>query len=239
MIDSYTTLASNSGKSMSDIAEAQDALGQNMRDMVSNVAIDALVQAGAISASAGEQIKSLDSVEGKVDALKGALDEYNQTGVPPKSIVVSSNASEVARSTTTTLQKIPDEDVTIRVKQEIAKATKYTNALGLYNGTNFHKGGLAVLGDGGKREPYLTPDGTFGVSPAVDTMYNLPRGSKVWSSIQKFKSQASNNDYLKSFMNQLPKFAMGTQSSFLDSPKMPNVFNLSRYHNLLSTYIRR
>lgn len=224
MIDSYTTLASNSGKSMSDIAEAQDALGQNMRDMVSNVAIDALVQAGAISASAGEQIKALDSVEGKVDALKGALDEYNRTGVPPKSIVVSSNASEVARSTTTTLQNIPDEDVIIRVKQEIAEATKYTNALGLYTGTNFHRGGLAVLGDGGKREPYLTPDGTFGVSPAVDTMYNLPRGSKVWSSIQKFKSQASNNDYLKSFMSQLPKFAMGTQTSFLDSPKMPNVF---------------
>lgn len=224
MIDSYTTLASNSGKSMSDIAEAQDALGQNMRDMVSDVAIDALVQAGAISASAGEQIKALDSVEGKVDALKGALDEYNQTGVPPKSIVVSSNASEVARATTTTLQNIPDEDVIIRVKQEIAEATKYTNALGLYNGTNFHRGGLAVLGDGGKREPYLTPDGTFGVSPAVDTMYNLPRGSKVWSSIQKFKSQASSNDYLKSFMNQLPKFATGTQRSFLDMPKMPNVF---------------
>jgi len=228
MIDSYTTLASNSGKSMSDIAEAQDALGQNMRDMVSNVAIDALVQAGAISASAGEQIKSLDSVEGKVDALKGALDEYNQTGVPPKSIVVSSNASEVARSTTTTLQNIPDEDVIIKVKQEIAEATKYTNAIGLYNGTNFHKGGLAVLGDGGKREPYLTPDGTFGVSPAVDTMYNLPRGSKVWSSIQKFKSQASNNDYLKSFMDQLPKFATGTQNSLLDSPKMPNVFAQSQ-----------
>ena len=224
MIDSYTTLASNSGKSMSDIAEAQDALGQNMRDMVSNVAVDALVQSGAISASAGEQIKALGSVEGKVDALKGALDEYNQTGVPPKSIVVNSNASEVARSTTATLQNIPDEDVIIRVKQEIAEATKYTNALGLYNGTNFHRGGLAVLGDGGKREPYLTPDGAFGVSPAVDTMYNLPRGSKVWSSIQKFKSQASSNDYLKSFMNQLPKFATGTKQSFLDSPKMPNVF---------------
>lgn len=228
MITSYTTLASNSGKSMSDIAEAQDALGQNMRDMVSDVAVDALVQAGAISASAGEQIKALDSVEGKVDALKGALDEYNQTGVPPKSIVVSSNASEVASATTTTLQDIPDEDVIIRVKQEIAEATKYTNALGLYNGTNFHRGGLAVLGDGGKREPFLTPDGHFGVSPAVDTMYNLPRGSKVWSSIQKFKSQAANNDYLRSFMSQLPKFATGTQNSFLDSPKMPNVFAQSQ-----------
>ena len=104
----------------------------------------------------------------------------------------------------------------------------------LYNGTNLHKGGLAVLGDGGKREPYLTPDGTFGVSPAVDTMYNLPRGSKVWSSIQKFKSQASNNDYLKSFMGQLPRFAMGTQNSFLDSPKMPNVSNEQKSNSVSS-----
>ena len=96
--------------------------------------------------------------------------------------------------------------------------------MGYAKGTNFHKGGLAILGDGGRKEPFLTPDGRFGVSPAVDTMYNLPRGSKVWSSIQKFKSQASNNDYLKSFVSQLPKFATGTKQSFLDSPKMPNVF---------------
>ena len=101
-------------------------------------------------------------------------------------------------------------------------------------GTNFHRGGLALLGDGGKSEPFLTPDGRFGVSPAVDTMYNLPRGSKVWSSIQKFKSQASNNDYLKSFMNQLPKFATGTSSSFLDSPKMPNVFNEQKSNSVSS-----
>ena len=232
MLKDYETLASNSGKSMSDIADAQDLLGENMRNMVSNVSISALEQSGALSESAASQINSLDSVEGKIDSLQWALDYYNQTGVPAKTINIDvSPALQAIADVQQRLYNIPDEQVYINVQEKrVYTATSPTGqqGMGYATGTNFHKGGLAILGDGGKREPYLTPDGRFGVSPAVDTMYNLPRGSKVWSSIQKFKSQASNNDYLKSFMNQLPKFAMGTQNSFLDSPKMPNVFAQSQ-----------
>ena len=227
MIDSYTTLANNSGRSMTEIAEGQDMLAQNMRDMVSNVAIDSLTQSGALSESAASQVNSLGSIEEKVGALQWALEYYNNTGVPAKTINVDvSPALQAIADLQQRLKNIPDEDVYINTTEKrVYIAGSPTGAQQMYaTGTNFHKGGLAILGDGGRKEPFLTPDGRFGVSPAVDTMYNLPRGSKVWSSIQKFKSQASNNDYLKSFMNQLPKFAMGTPKSFLDSPKMPNVF---------------
>ena len=201
MIGSYATLASNSGQSMSDIAGAQDFLSANMKNMVTNVGIDALVQAGVLSESAASQIGSLGSVQDKIGALKGALDTYNATGVPPKSIVVSSNAAEVANATTTTLKNIPDEEVLVKVKQEIAEATKYTSALGLFAGTDSHVGGPAVLGDGGRAEPFMTPSGVFGVSPSTDTLYpNLPQGTKVWPSIQRFKMD-------------IPHFATGAKGS--------------------------
>ncbi|POD46291.1 hypothetical protein BKM15_25970 [Pseudomonas syringae pv. syringae] len=48
-------------------------------------------------------------------------------------------------------------------------------------GTEGHPGGLAILGDGKKKELYVTPDGQIGLSPAKDTLMNLPAGTKVFS----------------------------------------------------------
>lgn len=74
----------------------------------------------------------------------------------------------------------------------------------LATGTDSHSGGLAWLGDGGRHEPYLTPDGSFGISPNDWTLYDLPKQTKVWSSVDNF-------------MRDLPKFSMGTGNSWLDS----------------------
>lgn len=93
---------------------------------------------------------------------------------------------------------------------------------GYATGTDYHTGGLAFLGDGGRREPFLTPDGMFGVSPATDTLYNLPRGTKVWSSIDKFKRDTLHKPYLSNYLGLLPRFANGTIRSFMDD--VPNVF---------------
>ncbi|MBR7928455.1 phage tail tape measure protein [Aerococcaceae bacterium zg-ZUI334] len=85
-----------------------------------------------------------------------------------------------------------------------------------YSGTNRHVGGALILGDGGRQEPFLTPDGRFGVSPAHDTVYDLPYGTKVWSSLNRFRQEASASPYLASFLDKLPHFATGTKQSFLD-----------------------
>lgn len=71
------------------------------------------------------------------------------------------------------------------------------------DGTGSHGGGLAWLGDGGVSEPFLTPDGTFGISPPDWTLYDLPRMTKVWPSID-------------SFLGNIPKYAKGTSISHLD-----------------------
>lgn len=93
-------------------------------------------------------------------------------------------------------------------------------------GTEEHAGGLAFLGDGGRREPFLTPDGYFGVSPSTDTLYDLPRGTKVWSSIDKFKRDTLHKPYLAGYLDKLPRFAKGTLKSFIDNTnvRVPDVF---------------
>lgn len=46
-------------------------------------------------------------------------------------------------------------------------------------GTNFHPGGLAIVGDGGGPELIQYPNGRLALSPSTDTLVNLPRGTKV------------------------------------------------------------
>lgn len=58
------------------------------------------------------------------------------------------------------------------------------------NGTNYHSGGDAILGDGGEYEPFLLPNGLLGLSPDMPTLFsNLPTGTKVWSSVKDFFKQ--------------------------------------------------
>jgi hypothetical protein len=49
----------------------------------------------------------------------------------------------------------------------------------LLHGTDGHKGGLAIVGDGGKKELIQTPDGQMMLSPDTSTLMNLPKGTQV------------------------------------------------------------
>ena len=206
MIDSYITLSGSSGKSMTEIAEGQDALSENMRNMVSEVAIASLEQSGALSGSASSQINSLGSVADKVGALQWALDYYNRTGIPAKTIKLDiSPALQAIAELQQAIYNIPDEQVYINrckrteyIQQPVQAANK---AMGYATGTDSHVGGPAILGDGGREEPFLTPSGYFGISPDQDTLFpNLPRGTQVWPSIQDFKLD-------------IPHFATGASGS--------------------------
>ncbi|MEK5068109.1 hypothetical protein [Sporosarcina sp. FSL K6-1508] len=48
-------------------------------------------------------------------------------------------------------------------------------------GTNFHPGGPAIVGDGGGPELIRYPGGGLSLSPGVDTLMNLPKGTSVLS----------------------------------------------------------
>jgi TP901 family phage tail tape measure protein len=76
-------------------------------------------------------------------------------------------------------------------------------------GNPYFEGGETWLGDGGKREPFLTPQGQFGVSGSDWELYDLPRGTRIWPTRQAFKTSARYSDGLKGYLDQLPKFAKG------------------------------
>lgn len=52
-------------------------------------------------------------------------------------------------------------------------------------GGTMEKEGLAVLGDGGKNELFMSPSGKWGVSPAVPTLFNLEKGTKILPDVNK------------------------------------------------------
>ena len=55
-------------------------------------------------------------------------------------------------------------------------------------GTNFHKGGLAVVGDGGKQEVIEASGKTF-LSPSSATLVDLPRGARVYKDYNDYVSK--------------------------------------------------
>lgn len=145
-----------------------------------------------------------------------------------ESLIQSINGVPTRKSTTITADASQAFGVIGSVRNALSSisrgwtATLRAITTGYATGTDYHKGGLAFLGDGGRREPFLTPDGMFGVSPATDTLYNLPRGTKVWSSIDKFKRDTLHKPYLSNYLGLLPRFANGTIRSFMDD--VSNVF---------------
>ena len=52
-------------------------------------------------------------------------------------------------------------------------------------GTEDHPGGLAIVGDGGRPEPIITPDGKAFLSPSTATVVDLPKHSVVLSDTSK------------------------------------------------------
>lgn len=156
-----------------------------------------------------EEIKKLwtetnaDSTTSKIDGVNTAMNNLNGKSASV-SVNVTDNASWVIQRVTSQLNSLSGRTATAYVSALNPTAT-------YAKGTSFHPGGLAILGDGGRHEPFLTPSGNFGVSPNRDTLFDLPRGTKVWSS-------------LSDFMSKLPRFATGTERSFLDKIKVPNGF---------------
>lgn len=73
------------------------------------------------------------------------------------------------------------------------------------DGTDFHKGGKAVLGDGYVSEVVENPDGSLFLTPNKPTILDLPKGAKVHSSLDEFNKNKLNLEsasIMASFVNQ-------------------------------------
>ena len=136
-----------------------------------------------------------DNVMTVVSNADNILRVYQRNNPDPKklSVIADTSGATIAQQAINAVQGK-------RVVVEVEYHGRKTGAGALANATGspYFQGGLTWLGDGGKSEPFLTPQGDFGVSPATWTMFDLPRGTKIWPSITKF-------------MESLPRYAEGTK----------------------------
>ncbi|UXO94056.1 hypothetical protein Pan5_14 [Pseudanabaena phage Pan5] len=62
-------------------------------------------------------------------------------------------------------------------------------------GTDYHKGGLAIVGDGGVQEVIKEPGKAPYLSPDTDTLMNLPRGTRVFPSLDHIDEEMKVNAF--------------------------------------------
>ncbi|UDM70658.1 phage tail tape measure protein [Vagococcus fluvialis] len=146
-------------------------------------------------------------VNSKLRAAEEKLNSYERNNPKTKHLHATDNASGPASIATTAVQEFSrqrDHTVTMTSRFVTINETIYQEGKAgghraiRATGDPYFQGGPVWLGDGGKQEPYLTPQGDFGISPADWTLYDLPRGTKIWPSISKM-------------METLPQYSKGTQ----------------------------
>lgn len=99
-------------------------------------------------------------------AIMKAIEEYGAMAAP---IIAMETATYAAQLGTIMSQAMPE------------KPTPPTYA----EGTNYHEGGLAIVGDGGKAEVVEAKGKTF-LTPNKPTLMNLPRGAKVYKDFEDY-----------------------------------------------------
>ncbi len=107
-----------------------------------------------------------------------------------------------------------------------------------FKGVKNFMGGLAWVGDGGKREPITSASGELlGVSPDKPTLVNLPKGANVYKDIPTFKKEA-NIAYLPTPSLALPTLKENKQLKSLEramkknGQKLEDLILLSKQGNL-------
>lgn len=60
-------------------------------------------------------------------------------------------------------------------------------------GTDNHPGGLAIVGDGGKREMIVTDDGAY-ITPSIPTLVEMPRHAQVIPDVVDYRKMALHSD---------------------------------------------
>ena len=87
----------------------------------------------------------------------------------------------------------------LAIMQAYAQAGPFAQPIPKYaKGTKdiSHPGGLAIVGDGGKREVILTDSGAY-ITPSVPTLVDMPKHAEVIPDIVDYKKMALRSDAMK------------------------------------------
>lgn len=147
-----------------------------------------LYEQGAISQEEYEARKRLqeemtekkkEELAKKEAELKNKQAKYDKASAIAQALI---NTALAITSAATVVPFIPLGSIAMGIASAMGAlqvATIMATPLPKYaKGTKYHKGGLAVVGDGGKQEIVMTADGAY-LTPDTPTLVNLPRGAKV------------------------------------------------------------
>ena len=148
-----------------------------------------LYEQGAISQEEYEARKRLqeemtekkkEELAKKEAELKNKQAKYDKASAIAQALI---NTALAITSAATVVPFIPLGSIAMGIASAMGAlqvATIMATPLPKYaKGTKYHKGGLAVVGDGGKQEVVMTADGAY-LTPDTPTLVNLPRGAKVF-----------------------------------------------------------
>lgn len=175
------------------IEEQQEANQAQHDAQIAN--IEALAERGAITQEEAELRKrEAEAATAKREeelAKKKAKAEYKQALAEK-----ANSISQIGIATALGIMKASPNWVNmalVAAMGAIQLATAIAQPIKAYKrGTDYHPGGLAVVGDGGKAE-VVESNGRYWLTPKVPTVVDLPAGAKVHPSVEKFISEPTVN----------------------------------------------
>jgi len=175
--------------------ELQMLIAEGPAKMTIDEASKALEDFNRLDPKLQKMLGNNTNVKSQINAAKEIINSYNRNVQPDEKVIkASTNAWSVASNAQTAMDSVRNVYRQIKIEQIMyGEGSPYRAT-----GDPYFQGGPVILGDGGKAEPFLTPSGKFGISPAIDTPYFLERGTKIWPSIAKM-------------METLPHYKNGTQ----------------------------
>lgn len=174
-----TTTATETVKKYNDTPTPQKNLTANSSNVISNTinATNTVKDFNSTSTPTKQLKSNSTSVISGVKDSKGALGQFNNFGISEKELKAEDRTQSGVSSAKANIDSVQGKTVTIRTIFEDIKKT-----IGLVKGTNFHKGGPAVVNDqkgAVYRELVTLPSGEQFIPQKRDVLLNLPRGSKV------------------------------------------------------------
>lgn len=111
-------------------------------------------------------------------------------------------------------------------------------------GTDNHPGGPAIVGDGGKSEAVVTPDGETFKTPSTATMVNLPKGTQVYPDYSKYMMAATLNSLKPNYVQDASNkdILKGTDNIVKAISKLPGNMPRPVYYtppNQVTNWMRR
>lgn len=159
---------------------------------------------------AGDNAMKKENIEKRYDSQIAALEKkkaerQRKNAIFEKALNITNSIINTAKAVTESLPNIP-LSIAVGIIGGLKTAAIAAQPIPQYkDGTDYHQGGLAIVGDGGRSEVIQGTDGRMYVTPNKPTLVDMPQGYKVFDSIMSAQNKIGNLDLYKTSIGQNEK----------------------------------